>query len=162
RPPLTTLAERLMNTTFSINSCSWPSPAPSADSGPGRLRRGRNAPRAGRPSGASPPSTLFGSATRPFSIDTLKLQAGLARRVGQSLYLSVKSGAAPVEHNLFDALAQSCLRGQAAEDFCGGHVGRHLFPIGGRLARSRRRRQRPAGVVVNELDMDVLVREAHA
>ena len=45
RPPLTTLAERLMNTTFSVSSCSWPSLFKSLGSGPGRFLRERNPPR---------------------------------------------------------------------------------------------------------------------
>src|SRR5579862_4002107 len=53
RPPLTTLAERLMNTTFSVNSAPPPpSPDPSPSVGAGRTRRGP------RPGGRPPPPNL--------------------------------------------------------------------------------------------------------
>src|SRR5690349_18718761 len=81
RPPFTTLAERLMNTTFSVSSCSCPSCIESEESGDGRLRRERKPPRGARgsaPGGLSPLPGLFGSATISFlkviTLDRLRAQ----------------------------------------------------------------------------------------
>src|SRR6266487_1599593 len=159
RPPLTTLDERLMKTTFSVSSSEGcPSSVSSDDSPPGRPRR----PRPGRAGRWPAPSGLLMSATVSFFPLLLKLQSGFARRVGQRLDFAVVPRAAAVEHHLLDAFVQRRPRRQSAKRFGALDIRGELLAVGRRLAARRSGRQRRAGVVVNELHVDVLVGKAHA
>src|SRR5690349_10132656 len=155
RPPLTTLAERLMKTTFSVSSCSRPSERESDESGDGRLRRPRKFPRPGArpsllPSGFSLLSGVFGSATIIFSMK-LELQTRLASGIGQGLDLSVKPGPAAIKNDFFNAFSQRGPGGQCAESLGASRVGGQLFPIRRRFTGRRSGGQRHPGGVIDEL-----------
>src|SRR4051794_18894253 len=70
--------------------------------------------------------------------------------------------ATTVEHHLFDAFAQRCLGRKSAEAFCTHRIGRQFLAIRGSLALRRRRRERNARVVVDELNVNVLLGKADA
>src|ERR1035438_219200 len=156
RPPLTTLAERLMNTTFSVSSC--PDCASKVGSGSGRVRRPRPGPRGGR---WSLLSTLVGSATVFVSIYALELQTRFARCIGQGFHLPMVTRAAAVENHLFNPFAQGGLCRQGAESLGADRIGRQLLSIRGRLAGRRSGHQRHLRDIVDKLDMDVLVCKAN-
>src|SRR5262245_1399777 len=154
-----------MKTTFSVRSSpGLPSKAVS-DSPPGLPRRARPGPRGPRCGCCSSPAgsgVLVSSATISSLFVKLKLQTGFARRIRQRFDLPVITRAAAVEDHLMDALVEGGLRCQRAERLRAGHIGGQVLPVRSHLAQRRSCRQRDAGGVVNELNVNVLVRKADA
>src|SRR5579885_2448013 len=169
RPPLTTLATRLISTTRSLSSLvSWTSTAinvhplhgawdlaakskPGKDAGSVRSRRLRARPRT-QPGAALPRARDRGTCG---GWTCSKLQASFAGGVRQRLHPAVVEVAAPVEDDLLDAVLPGGRREQLAD------LGRLLRLV----ARERLRQVEPrggrdgaAGVVVDELREDAAVR----
>src|SRR5205823_3628560 len=102
RPPFTTFAQRLMNTTFSVVS-----PFAAAD---------LSAPRSGRL-----PENVCAIG--------LKFQSNLARRVGQRLDFSLVLEPATIKHDLVDLFAERALGNHFADHLRGRSIrGRFVFP----------------------------------
>src|SRR5439155_9161261 len=157
RPPLTTLAERLMNTTFSFRSLpSLPSDPLSVES-EGLPRRPPGPP--WRPPPRRPGWKLVFSATMFSWFLELKLQSCFARRIGQRFYFSVKLGPTPVKDHSFDALASGCFGCQLPNSSRAGHIGFPFFAIWNTLAERRNSRQRPPSLVIDKLNVDILAGE---
>lgn len=126
RPPLTTFAERLMNTTFSVSSSPpRPSPPPSPPSPPGRPRRpNRPGPRPGpRP---SPVVGLLISAT---VFSPSKLESTSPCRLGKSLHLAVITSSTPIKHHSRNSTRSSGFGGNAANFLRRSHISPRLVPI---------------------------------
>jgi hypothetical protein len=92
----------------------------------------------------------------------LKLQARLARGVGQCFDFAVKSRATAIKHNVFNAFVQSVLRSQCPDGFGAVHICGQLFPVRRAFARGRCGSQRDLRHVVNELNVNMLIAKAHA
>src|SRR5438477_649423 len=85
-----------------------------------------------------------------------ELQSALARRVGERLDAAVILPAAAVECDLRDSRGLGSLGDRAADLLGGGDVPTVLQLPAHVLEGARRRRQRPAGRVVDQLRVNVL------
>src|SRR6185437_6836344 len=136
RPPFTTLATRLMWTSLSTNSLSRSS------SRSRRRSRGSRAMLSVRPQSS-------------------EIQPALAGGVGQGLDPAMKQIAAAVEHDVLDAFFLRPLRDQLADRLRRVDAGAGLELAAGVFFDRRRRGQRDAGIVVDQLGVDVLRRAKH-
>src|ERR1700759_130762 len=145
-PPLTTFATRLMWTSLSTNSLSRSS----------RSRRSR-------PPRSRSPAMVFSNlseAQRLCPQVSLEAQPALARRIGQRLDAAVIEIAAAIEHDFLDAVLYRSLRQELADRLGRIDVGTGL--LAHILFQRRRRSQRLALQVVDDLGVDVLGRAEHA
>src|ERR1051325_5868078 len=163
RPPLTTLADRLMKTTFSDNSALAFSSAvrnsvpPSVD--PGRARRGPRPPMPPRgPPRPGPALPRLKSAT-VYLLVSLEFQSALARRVRQRLDLAMIARAGAVENHTLDALGLGRGGAQRSEALGARDVRLQFVAIRDRLGQGRGGGERHARRVVDELDVNVFVGE---
>src|SRR5256885_17049828 len=88
----------------------------------------------------------------------LKFESCFARGIGQRLYFSMMLRARAVEYHFGNAFASRRLGSNSAELLRSGYVGFRRFLFGSR----RRRRDRRAFGVVDELDVDILVGKTNA
>src|SRR5690242_946618 len=164
RPPFTTLATRLMPTSFSINSLSSrsarsprgprsPSPRPRGGRSPPPRLRGGLSPVEGR-EGRSPADGVV--AMLPF----LEIEAARAGGVGQGLHPAMKEIAAAIEDDGGDAGGLGALGEELADGFRRFLVGAGLAAAQ-RLIEGRCRGQRVAGDIVDDLRVDVPPRAEH-
>src|SRR5437899_5179347 len=164
-PPLTTLEERLMKTTFSDNSADGlPSVRISVSPVGLPLRPPRQGPRPPGP-GRPPASGLFtNSATIILLVQLyiLKFQSCFPRRISQSLDLAVITSPISVENNLLDPFAFGGLCGQRPQAFRRLDIGARFLFFGSGFRAGRCRRERDASRIVDELDVNILVGEADA
>src|SRR5229473_2284827 len=168
RPPFTTLATRLMPTSFSTKSLSsrsprWRSPSrprpprsrPPEDRAPADDRSpppGRAPP----PPGRAPPPGV-----RAMKALSLENEPALAGGVGQGLDPAMEEIAAAVEHDGGDAGGLGALGDELADGRRGGPVGALLQALAQALVDARRGRHGAAGGVVDHLRVDVLRRAEH-
>src|ERR1700730_14529965 len=108
RPPLTTLATRLMLTSFSVNSVSsrsrgWRSPSP-------------------RPRRSECERVVVRAIPNPLS----EYEAALAGGIGQGLDPAMEQIRAAVEHDAFDTGGFGPFGDELADGACGSHVGAAL------------------------------------
>src|SRR3954451_24469042 len=132
RPPLTTLATRLILTSFSANSLSsrsrgWPSP-------PSRLRR-------------SP-------CVRAIALPS-EIEPALAGGLGQGLDPAMIHIGAAIEHDALDAGRLGALGNQFADRGRRCLVGPGLQLLAHARIERRSRRERMSGRVVDDLDVDM-------
>src|SRR5882672_6351703 len=158
RPPLTTLATRLMWTSLSVNSLSSRSRSRSRCRGSRAMSMFRcvDDPLSGCSAKVDVPSCCS-VRVRPLS----ELQAALARGICQRLDASVKEIAAAVEDDFLDALGRRALRQQLAHRLGGVDVGAGLLALTHGLLERGGRRQRLAFDVVDHLSVDMLGRAKH-
>src|SRR6266700_3911957 len=149
RPPLTTLATRLMWTSLSVNSLSSRSRSRS------RCRGSRAI--SGFRSIDVPLCCSVRNGVRPLS----EFQAALARGIRQRLDASVIEIAAAVEDDFLHALRRRSLRQYLSHRLRGVDVGAGLEALAHGLFKRGRRRQRLAFDVVDHLRIDVLGRAEH-
>src|SRR5580693_5424466 len=136
RPPFTTLATRLMLTSFSVNSLSSRSrPCRS----PSRPRR-------------SPCERACERAMPTLS----KIQTALAGGIGQGFDPAVKQISAAIKDDLLDPGRFGSLSHQLADGARRGNVGARLEAGLQPAVEGRGRRQSPSGRVVDHLRVDVL------
>src|ERR1043166_3271050 len=69
---------------------------------------------------------------------------------------------AAVEDDLFDPFAESGLGGEGADGFSAGSVGGQLIAIGSCFADAGGGSEGNAGIIVDELDVNVFISKAHA
>src|SRR5579875_719403 len=159
RPPFTTLATRLMLTSFSTNS---PSAADSASRSRPRGRRSRAGRSLRSPSPSlrrgGPPAVRDPGVRAMMSSSFLELQAALAGGVGQGLDPAMEQVAAAVEHHRSDAGGLRPFGEQLADRRRGILVGTGLGARPQGLVEARRGHQRAAALVVDHLRVDVLGR----
>src|SRR5580704_7010470 len=134
RPPLTTLATRLMWTSLSTNSLSRSSP-------PLRSRGSR--------------AMLLSHFVQPLVLSS-EIQPALARSVGQRFDPAVIEIAAAVEYHVLDALLFGALGDELAHGLGRVHAGAGLEALARRLFDRGSRRERDAAIVVDHLGVDVL------
>src|SRR5580704_2932954 len=139
RPPFTTLATRLMWTSLSTNSLS-------------RSSRRWGSRAIGLCHFVGPTRSLSGVS---------EIQSAFARRLGQSLDPAVIEVAAAIEYHVLDALFLGALRDQLADRLGRVDAGAGLQAFARRLLDRRRRSERDARVVVDDLGIDVLGRAEH-
>src|SRR5216684_2818106 len=139
RPPLTTLATRLMCTSLSTNSLS-------------RSSRSRSRAMLGFHPG-------WGTSARN---SLLEAQSAFAGGVGQRLDAAVKQVPAAVEHDLLDALGERALGQKLAYRLGGGDVGAGLQALAHRLFQRGSGGERLAFAVIDDLGIDVLRRAVNA
>src|SRR5215472_8413676 len=134
-PPFTTLATRLMLTSFSVNSVS------------SRSRDCRSlSPRVRR-------SPWVRAMMTPLEIET-----ALAGGIGQGFYPTVKKVGAAIEHDFFDPGCERSLRHQLADGIGSSGIGAG-FKVGlQRAIKARSRRQGPSRHIIDDLGIDVLGR----
>jgi hypothetical protein len=89
-------------------------------------------------------------------VSHLELQSGFARRVGQSLYATMKEKTAAIEHDLRDARLGGALR-NALADFGSRVLGRAGLDLAV-LVQRRRGCDRAARLVVDDLGVDMPAR----
>src|SRR6266850_7894853 len=70
--------------------------------------------------------------------------------------------AVAVENNLLDPFGEGRLRGYRAERLCTRHIRAQFLAVWSGLAQRRGRSERDACGIINELNVNVLLREAHA
>src|SRR5882762_10071061 len=128
RPPFTTLATRLMDTTRSFSSSTF--------------------------------GSIFASATRS-SFLCLKDQAASSGCVGEGLHASVVHVAAAIEHHALDTLRLRLLGQEFPDQLRGGDVAALRLAGAEDLAPAVHRQERPPGVVVDQLRVDVVQAAEH-
>src|SRR3954452_4613281 len=138
RPPFTTLATRLILTSFSVNSLSsrsrdWPSP-------PSRLRR-------------SP-------CVRAIAVLS-EIEPALAGGIGQGLDPAMIHVPAAVEHDVRDPRRLGALGDKLTDRAGCRRVGAGLQVAAQSLVQRRGRRQRMSGSVVDDLGIDMARRAVH-
>src|SRR5260370_38526342 len=182
RPPFTTLATRLMPTSFSTKSPSsrsprwrspsrprWPRSRPPEDRAPADGRSpppGRGPPpgRAPPPPGRAPlppPGRALPPGVRAPKGLSLESEPALAGGVGQGLDPAMEEIAAAVEHDGGDAGGLGALGDEPADGCRSGLVGALLEALAQGLVAARPRGHRSAGGVVHHLRVDVLRRAEH-
>ena len=72
------------------------------------------------------------------------------------------AGATPIENDLFDAFGDGGLGGQRTDGFGADSIGGQLFTIRRRLAGGGGSSERDAGLIVDELNVNVGVGKANA
>src|SRR5690242_2635565 len=146
-PPLTTFATRLMWTSLSTNSLSRSSRS--------RFRS--------RPPRSRSPAMVFSNPSEALGLDPksrlLEAQSALARGIRERLDAAVIEIAATVEHDFLDAVLHRAFREQLAHGLRGVDVGTSLRTHV--LFHRRRRGERRALQVVDDLRIDVLRRAEH-
>src|SRR5262245_57205932 len=136
RPPFTTLATRLMLTSFSTSSAS----------SRGRSRSRSRSRRSLGPRAMSCP---------------LELQAALAGGVGQGLHPAMKQIGAAVEHDFLDAGGDRPRGDQLAHFHRRSLVGAGLELALEVVVDARRSRHGRAAIVIDDLRIDMLARAEH-
>src|SRR5262249_11609378 len=92
----------------------------------------------------------------------LKLETGLAGGISEGFDLAVVASPATVKNDLLDSLADSGLRCESADRFCAGSVRGEVVSVRHGVAGCLGRNQRRASGIINELNVNVLVRETNA
>src|SRR5579883_601241 len=136
RPPFTTLATRLIETSFSTSSTSWPSRSLS-----------RSRPPRSLPSRAIP--------------ELLEIQAGFARGVSQRTDPPMKNVAAAIEADFRDAGGLGTFGNQLADRLGRVEVGAALDLLAELGVERRGCRQRAFRLVVDHLGIDVMRTAMH-
>src|SRR5271169_6920063 len=139
RPPFTTLATRLMLTSFSVNSLSsrsrvWRSPSP-------RPRR-----------------SLCVRAIVRAMLTLSEIETALAGGIGQGFDPAVKQIGAPIKHDPLDPRCLGPLGDELSDGARRGHVGAILEVRPEAAIEARSRRERAPGCVIDDLRIDVFRR----
>ena len=91
----------------------------------------------------------------------LKFQSAFARRIGESFYFAVILGAAAIEDDFVDFLGQEAFRDRFSHFFSRGAI-RAALPLPTNLFHRPRGRESLAGIVIDDLRVDMLAGEMHA